>query len=401
MPISWKVNIVAAEEIKVFISYSHDSDEHKAWVLKLASDLRANGLDAILDQWDLMLGSNLPRFMEQGLSTSDKVLVICTDNYNQKSNDGKGGVGYEGQILTAELYRKQDSVKYIPVVRGATTDPKTPTCLDGKMYTDFTNPDAYDINFKHLIHDLYGVKLEPKPALGPRPFLEPPKPQPKLLQSSAAFFSERFGQAFPGVRGIQWFDDPKVAVDRLCLLLKDPLVFSNTSPIWWWRNGDLQISSIRRESPGFLLMDSDELQIKKVAAVDIGAYWQQFVYVEVLPMEPSGVYPDRDVKRRTETRGYCSEEFALFRGKCISREEYDDGAAVIDEEVVSLDGNAELRTRYLTPYNFIIAPVGSCINNQDFDGERVDMLDGMLNGTCTIEQIAERVRVLPKNRDAI
>lgn len=392
---------MAVEAIKVFISYSHDGDEHKAWVLKLASDLRANGLDAILDQWDLVLGSNLPRFMEQGLSSSEKVLVICTDNYNDKSNVGKGGAGYEGQILTAEIYRKQDSVKYIPVVRGATTDPKTPTCLDGRLYTDFTNPDSYENNLKHLIHELYGVKLVPKPALGASPFLEQPKPQPKLMQSTAAFFSERFGKAFPGVRGIEWFEDPKVAIDRLCLLLKEPLVFSNTSPIWWWRNGDLQITSIRRDAPDFLLMDGDELLIKRIAAVDPGAYWQQFVYVEVHPMEATGVYPGRDISRRIDALGYASEEFALFKGNHISREEYDDGAAVIDGEVIALDGNAELRTRYLAPYNFIIAPVGSCINNQDFDEDRVQMMDGMLNGTCTIEQLAERVRALPKNRESI
>lgn len=392
---------MSAEAIKVFISYSHDSEEHKEWVLKLASDLRASGLDAILDQWDLVLGSNLPRFMEQGLSSSDKVLVICTDNYNHKSNAGKGGAGYEGQILTAEMYRKQDSVKYIPVVKGATTDPKTPTCLDGRMYMDFTNPDAYDNSFKDLIHDLYGVKRVPKPALGPSPFLEKPKPRSDLYTSTAAFFSERFGKAFPGVRGIQWFDEPKVAVDRLCLLLKEPLIFPNVSPVWWWRNGDLQISSIKRESEDFLLMDGQELLIRRIAAVDPGAYWQQFVYVEVFPMPPTGVYPDLNVQKHIEVRGYASEEFGLFKGKFISREEYDDGAAVIDGDVESLEGNAELRVRYLSPYNFIIAPVGSCINNQDFDDVRQEMLNQMLAGTISIEEVAELVRKLPKNRDSV
>ena len=37
----------------VFISYSHDNEDHKSWVLKLASDLRSHGVNAILDQWDL------------------------------------------------------------------------------------------------------------------------------------------------------------------------------------------------------------------------------------------------------------------------------------------------------------------------------------------------------------
>ncbi len=43
---------------KVFISYSHDSDEHKKWVLNLATKLRRHGVDAILDQWDLRIGQD-------------------------------------------------------------------------------------------------------------------------------------------------------------------------------------------------------------------------------------------------------------------------------------------------------------------------------------------------------
>ena len=39
----------------VFISYSHDSSEHKVWVAALAQDLRKHGIDAILDQWHLRL----------------------------------------------------------------------------------------------------------------------------------------------------------------------------------------------------------------------------------------------------------------------------------------------------------------------------------------------------------
>lgn len=41
---------------KVFFTYSHDSEPHKDWVLALSTRLVANGVDAILDQWDLTLG---------------------------------------------------------------------------------------------------------------------------------------------------------------------------------------------------------------------------------------------------------------------------------------------------------------------------------------------------------
>src|SRR5205814_4570215 len=42
---------------RVFVSYTHESKENKAWVLKLATDLRKYGVDAILDVWECKYGS--------------------------------------------------------------------------------------------------------------------------------------------------------------------------------------------------------------------------------------------------------------------------------------------------------------------------------------------------------
>ena len=88
---------------RVFISYSHDSEAHKSWVLDLATYLRENGIDALLDQWELELGDDLPSFMESGIRDTDRVLIISSDNYIQKANDGSGGVGYEKTIASAEM----------------------------------------------------------------------------------------------------------------------------------------------------------------------------------------------------------------------------------------------------------------------------------------------------------
>ena len=57
---------------QVFISYSHDDDAHKNWVLQLAARLRSNGVDVILDKWNLTLGKDVPSIMENGLSTSKR-----------------------------------------------------------------------------------------------------------------------------------------------------------------------------------------------------------------------------------------------------------------------------------------------------------------------------------------
>src|SRR5258708_7847113 len=90
---------------RVFVSYSHDSRAHKLWVAEFAARLRHNGIDAVLDQWEIGPGDDITLFMEQRLTEADRVLVVCTDNYVRKANAGEGGVGYERMIVTAQLVR--------------------------------------------------------------------------------------------------------------------------------------------------------------------------------------------------------------------------------------------------------------------------------------------------------
>ena len=88
---------------KVFISYSWDNDEHKDWVLNLANNLAENGIEPILDRYELGPGANAPYFMETALKESYKVLIIFTENYQTKAMGRRGGVGYEYSILNAEI----------------------------------------------------------------------------------------------------------------------------------------------------------------------------------------------------------------------------------------------------------------------------------------------------------
>ena len=159
-----------AEHPKVFISYSHDSPEHKQWVLELSTKLRRNGVDAILDQWDLGLGDDKTLFMERGIRDSDRVLVICTDNYVSKANAGEGGVGYERMIVTAQVAQNIGTDKFIPIIRQASEEEQTPTFLGTRVYADFRNESQFDVEFDKLLHELYGVSVEERPPLGESPF---------------------------------------------------------------------------------------------------------------------------------------------------------------------------------------------------------------------------------------
>ena len=154
------------ETPKVFASYSHDSNEHKQWVLELCTKLVENGVDVFLDQWDLGAGDDLTLFVENGVRDSNRVLVICTDTYVRKANAGEGGVGYERLIVTAQLARDLGTNKFIPIIRQSSAVEKTPTFLATRLYVDFTDDSQFDEKFNELLHEIYDVPITQKPPLG-------------------------------------------------------------------------------------------------------------------------------------------------------------------------------------------------------------------------------------------
>jgi len=152
---------------KVFISYSWEDNGHKEWVKDLADKLIADGIDATVDQYDLQLGDRLPQFMEQSIIQSDYVLIICTPYYKKKSDARTGGVGYEGHIISGELFSKGNERKFIPIIRKGSAKDVLPTCLEGKLAIDLSDSSNYIHNYHDLITTLYGANT--KPSLGKRP----------------------------------------------------------------------------------------------------------------------------------------------------------------------------------------------------------------------------------------
>ncbi|HEY2452844.1 MAG TPA: toll/interleukin-1 receptor domain-containing protein [Scandinavium sp.] len=154
----------------VFISYSHDNELHKNWVLQLATRLRSNGVDVLLDRWNLKLGQDLAAFMERGLSSSHRVLCICSETYVTKANDGEGGVGYEKQIITDELLGDLNTNWVIPVIRNNPQLKKVPSFLAGRMYVSFEDDKLYETRYEEVLRELLDEPLLPIPPLGPNPF---------------------------------------------------------------------------------------------------------------------------------------------------------------------------------------------------------------------------------------
>jgi hypothetical protein len=86
---------------KSLVSYSWEDETHKDRVRKLATRLRADGVDVTLDRWHSEPGDQIPAFMERDVRENDYVIAICTPNFKERSDHRDGGVGYEGDIMTA------------------------------------------------------------------------------------------------------------------------------------------------------------------------------------------------------------------------------------------------------------------------------------------------------------
>lgn len=184
----------------VFISYSHDSDQHKNWVLQIATRLRSNGVNAIIDRWNLKLGSDLPSFMEKGLSKSNRIICVCSETYVRKANDGKGGAGYEKQIMTAEYITDQNTNWVIPLIKSNSGEKKTPTFLAGRLYISFEEPLLYESKYEELLRDLLDEPVLPIPPIGKNPFQVIKEfAQRKFIPSSEKYVS-------PAMTGVVTFD---------------------------------------------------------------------------------------------------------------------------------------------------------------------------------------------------
>jgi len=156
---------------RAFISYSWDSDEHKQWVCELATKLRHDGVDVMLDQWGVAPGDELPEFMEHSLRENDFVLVVCTPEYKRKSDGRIGGVGYEGHIITAELFTARNNRKFIPVLRYGNWEQAAPSWLLGKYYIDLYRSDRVEAGYQDLLTTLHGQRMK-APPLGKPPVLK-------------------------------------------------------------------------------------------------------------------------------------------------------------------------------------------------------------------------------------
>ena len=163
------------EQPKVFISYSWDSEAHKAWVKSLADRLMGDGVNITLDQYDLLLGRNLTHYMEEAVDKADKIILILTENYKIKAEGRTGGVGYEYSMINAEWYKKQTANnKFIPILRQGTHDTAIPRFVDSYIYGDMRDGGNFEEAYQMMVRTIYNSPRHMKPKIGKPPIYVQP-----------------------------------------------------------------------------------------------------------------------------------------------------------------------------------------------------------------------------------
>jgi hypothetical protein len=149
--------------LKVFISYKWEDDVHNRWVEGFATDLRAAGIDAKLDKWEVRLGDSFTDYMTAKIADADVVLFIMTSRSvaAAEAPTGAGGaVKFEMQMATSRRIAGE-KMRLIGIYREGD---KTAAHLRDHKYADFRDNLQYQASLREVIDDL--LEREKRPALG-------------------------------------------------------------------------------------------------------------------------------------------------------------------------------------------------------------------------------------------
>lgn len=143
------------QPIKIFISYSWDSEDHQKWVQGLATDLdEYKELHVTCDMFDLDSFSDKNYFMEKPIRDSDIIIVICTEAYKRKADNRTGGVGIETYLAAIRHWEESEGGSPSNILVIAREKYSTPFYLKGKFRVDFYDDDLYQKSLSFLINAL-------------------------------------------------------------------------------------------------------------------------------------------------------------------------------------------------------------------------------------------------------
>ncbi|MBC3935633.1 toll/interleukin-1 receptor domain-containing protein [Undibacterium sp. CY7W] len=141
---------------KAFIS--HASEDKARFVVRFAERLRASGVDAWLDRWEMFPGDSLvDKIFEEGLRNANAVVVVLSTHSVSKP--------WVREELNAAFVAKINSgSRLIPVL---IDNCEVPAALASTLWERIDDLNSYDASFDRIVASITGVRE--KPPLGALP----------------------------------------------------------------------------------------------------------------------------------------------------------------------------------------------------------------------------------------
>lgn len=141
---------------KVFIS--HANEDKRRFVLGFAERLRERGIDAWVDQWEILPGDSLvDKIFEDGIKAATAIIVIISHFSIEKR-------WVREELNAAFIKRLEGNCRLIPVILG---DCEVPECLRATVWEKIHTFDNYSEALDRIVMAIYGVVK--KPPLGSNP----------------------------------------------------------------------------------------------------------------------------------------------------------------------------------------------------------------------------------------
>ena len=185
---------------RVFISYSHDSDEHRKLVRGLHASLSRDGCDCQLDVYK-DTDEDWPTWMARQLEEADFVLCVITETYERRFKDQELptvglGVGWEAGLIRRLLYAKKlHNDRIFPAVFARENGKHIPLELQGYDIFALDGPAGYEVLLRKIIKQPEHVR----PATGTAP---------DLGSSTTAPLFARPNTPTSGVAGVERSEPP-------------------------------------------------------------------------------------------------------------------------------------------------------------------------------------------------
>jgi len=185
---------------KVFVSYAHESDEHKAQVLEFATFLRRTGIDAVLDLWSTDARQDWYAWAIREMTDADFILVVASQRYRM-TGDGSGpntehrGVQSEACLLRELIYadRARWLPKALPVVLPGHNPDQIPLFLQPHTASRFQVTSFDSTGAEELLRVVLAQPRYLVPEIGAEVPALPPHTGPTGQPAPGNVFAERAG----------------------------------------------------------------------------------------------------------------------------------------------------------------------------------------------------------------